>query len=72
MLEIHCHTCGGFIAEPGVISYRQPSDATLLAAPHTGLCSCSPAIVYGPPPGYLSWPGLAMESVERSRAAARN
>lgn len=70
MSEIHCHTCGGFIAEPGAISYRQPSDAPLMAAPHSGLCACTPAVVYGPPPGYVSWPGLA--SVERSRAAARN
>ncbi len=70
MREIHCHSCGGFIADPATVSYRLASDAAATAAPHTGLCTCQPSIVYGPPPGYLSWPGLA--SVDRSKAAARN
>jgi hypothetical protein len=69
MSEIHCHTCGGFITEPGGTSYRSP-DVTPIAVPHSALCTCVQAIVYGLPPGYLAWPGLA--SVARSSAAARN
>lgn len=70
MAEIHCHVCGGFIANPAGTSYLEPSDATPVAVPHSGLCGCTPAIVFGPPPGYVSWPGLA--SAARSKAASRN
>jgi creatinine amidohydrolase/Fe(II)-dependent formamide hydrolase-like protein len=70
MREIHCHGCGGLITDPARVSYRLASDAAATVAPHTGLCTCQPPIVYGPPPGYLSLPGLA--SVSRSKAAARN
>lgn len=70
MPEIHCHGCGGFIADPANVSYQLASDTTVTAVPRTGLCTCQPSIVYGPPAGYMSWPGLA--SVARSKAAARN
>jgi len=75
MSEIHCHTCGGFITDPATVSYQRPSGAAP-ATPHSALCACIPSIVYGPPPGYLAWPGLAALSsparIERSRAAAWN
>jgi hypothetical protein len=72
MIEIHCHNCGGFITDPGTVSYQAPS-AAAAAAPHSALCACIPSVVYGPPPAYLAWPGLAsFSSFERSRAAARN
>ena len=72
MSEIHCHTCGGFITDPSSVSYRVPSGAAA-AAPHSALCACIPSVVYGPPPGYLAWPGLTDASrMERSRAAGRN
>ena len=58
MTKIHCHTCGGCISDPTTVSYRLPDGTGAVAAPHTGLCSCAPAIVYGPPAGYLSWPAL--------------
>ena len=58
MVDIHCHTCGGFIGDPGPISYRVPLNPEDLAIPHSGLCACAPPIVYGPPPGYLSSPGM--------------
>ena len=70
MREIHCHGCGGLVTDPASVSYRLASDTAARTAPHSGPCSCAPPIVYGPPPGYLSWPGLA--SVARSKAAARN
>src|SRR5438876_2290336 len=70
MSEIHCHTCGGFITHPAGISYRLPSETVALAPPHSGLCTCCPSIVYGPPPGYLSLTGLP--SVDLRRMAARN
>ncbi len=58
MVEIHCHSCGGFIGDPRRISYRFPLNPAHVATPHTRLCSCSWPIVYGPPPGYLSSPGV--------------
>ena len=54
MTEIHCHTCGGFISDPVTVSYRLPADGVVAASPHTALCGCSPAIVYGPPPGWVT------------------
>jgi hypothetical protein len=57
-MDIHCHGCGGFIGDPGPISYRLPPELARPAIPHSGLCACTPPIVYGPPPGYLSSPGM--------------
>jgi len=75
MSEIHCHTCGGLVTDPSTVSYQAPSDATP-AGPHSALCACIPSVVYGPPPGYLAWPGLAnlpsLLGVQRSKAAAWN
>ena len=76
MSEIHCHNCGGFITDPGTVSYRKPVDGTVSKGPHSALCACIPSVVYGPPPGYLAWPGLqnlkGPSPMERSRAAAWN
>jgi len=58
MMPIHCHACGGFIGELGSISYRLPPAAAPPAAPRSGLCTCGGAIVYGPPPGHSSSPGM--------------
>jgi hypothetical protein len=58
MNEIHCDTCGGFITDLATVSYRLASAATVPAPPHSALCTCTPTIVYGPPAGYMSWPGL--------------
>jgi hypothetical protein len=75
MSEMHCHTCGGFITDPGAVSYQVPSGAEP-AIPHSALCACIPSVVYGPSPGYLAWPGLtnlsSPSAIERSRAAGRN
>jgi hypothetical protein len=75
MSEIHCHSCGGLITDPGAVSYQVPSGAEP-AIPHTALCACIPAVIYGASPGYLSWPGLtnlsSPSAIERSRAAGRN
>ena len=54
MTDIHCHTCGGFISEPVLISYRLPLSGGEAASPHTSLCECTPAIIYGPPPGWVT------------------
>ena len=67
MTEIHCHTCGGFIADPTTVSYRLADGTVAQAAPHTGLCGCAPAIVHGPPAGYLSWPALPRAIIPASR-----
>jgi len=58
MVHIHCHSCGGFISDRGAISYRLPPHPAHMAIPRSGLCACTPPIVYGPPPGYLSSPGM--------------
>lgn len=61
MAEIHCHYCGGFIANPGGTMYREASAATPAAIPHTGLCACDRAVVYGAAP-----------EVHNLRSASRN
>lgn len=73
MAEIHCHRCGGFIANPAGTTYQRPSDVTpppSPVTPHTGLCTCESALVNGEPAGYVSWPGLPAVHVLRS--ASRN
>lgn len=57
MADIHCHTCGGGIADPTTVSYRLPS-AHVETPAHAGVCACDQPIVYGPPAGYLSWPAI--------------
>lgn len=57
MVEIHCYNCGGFIAEPKLISHRlPPSDVhnEHAATPTSALCTCTPPVVYGPPEGRSS------------------
>jgi hypothetical protein len=71
MSEIHCHACGGFIINPGGVSYRLPSAAADRVPPRSGLCTCHQAVVYGPPPGYVSLPGVP-PSVDLRAMAARN
>ena len=58
MNDIHCHACGGAINDPATVSYRWVSGAIVSARPTDLLCSCTPAIVYGPPTGYMSWPAF--------------
>jgi len=58
MNQIHCHVCGGFVTDPAAVSYRRPVRSVVAAQPHSGLCPCAPAVVYGPPDGYMSSPGL--------------
>jgi hypothetical protein len=76
MNEIHCHVCGGFIKDPANVSYRKSPEGTIAAGPHSAICPCTPAIVYGISPGYLTWPGLAnlpvQDRIERSRVATQN
>ncbi|HEX4600033.1 MAG TPA: hypothetical protein VH116_01470 [Gemmatimonadales bacterium] len=57
-MEIHCHICGGFINDPGVIAYRLPVDAPSGVVPVSALCTCRTPTVYGPPPGHASSPGM--------------
>jgi len=54
MSEIHCHSCGGFISDPANISYQLKPSGSHTAIPKTSLCGCSPAVVFGAPPGYTS------------------
>ena len=50
MLEIHCHRCGGFIDNPVGTTYREASMGTPPAVPHSGLCTCRDALVFGATP----------------------
>jgi hypothetical protein len=58
MIELHCAHCGGFVTELRHVSYRPVSDGAVAAALTRELCACAPPIVFGPPPGYMSSPGL--------------
>ena len=58
MNEIHCHTCGGLVGDPATVSHRLASAAIVPALPQGTRCQCTPPIVFGPPSGYMSWPGL--------------
>jgi hypothetical protein len=58
MIQINCDTCGGSVRDPATVSYRLASGATVTAQPHDAPCACAVAIVYGPPAGYMSWPGM--------------
>ena len=58
MNEIHCHACGGSVSDPATVSYRLASAAIVPALPQSTRCQCTPPIVFGPPSGYMSWPGL--------------
>lgn len=67
MPEIHCHRCGGFIGNPAGTTYREASTVAPPAAPHSGMCVCGDAVVYGPAPTAQEPPG-----VYRLRSASRN
>ena len=57
--EIHCHKCGGFMSgDPMNIAYRLRLTRERPAVPHSGLCRCTPPVVFGPPPGYRSIPAM--------------
>lgn len=58
MVDIHCHACGGFISDPGRISHRLADDASAIAVPRSGICTCRESVVYGPPTGYVSVPAM--------------
>jgi hypothetical protein len=65
MLTIHCHFCGGFIANPAGVVYRE-ANASSPAVPHSALCACEHAVVYG------TAPGGGLRGVHYIRSASRN
>jgi hypothetical protein len=67
MNEIHCHVCGGSVRDPVTVSYRVASAAIIPAQPSGASCNCAPAIVYGPPAGYMSWPGWPSVSEDAAK-----
>jgi hypothetical protein len=69
MVTIHCHRCGGFIGSPDGTTYRDVPSATPAAVPHSGLCVCGHALVYGPQPEPAPHNS---RSVHRLRSASRN
>jgi len=69
MLEIHCHRCGGFIGNPAGTTYREAPHPTPPVVPHSGMCVCGAATVYGPAPENTA---TALRGVHRIRSASRN
>jgi hypothetical protein len=69
MLEIHCHRCGGFIGNPAGTMYREAPMGAPPVVPHSGLCVCGAATVYGPAP---EGAGRGQSGVHRIRSASRN
>ena len=65
MLTIHCHICGGFIANPTGTIYREPNHSAP-AVPHSALCNCAHAVVYG------ASPTVGLRGVHHIRSASRN
>lgn len=57
MINIHCHTCGGFVSDPRRVTHRLPLDGTVIAVPRTDLCSCTESVIFGPPAGRASSQG---------------
>jgi len=65
MPTVHCHLCGGFIANPAGTTYRAPDpSAPSAAVPHSALCACEHAVVYGIAPATMP--------LQRIRSASRN
>lgn len=64
MLDIYCHSCGGFICDPRHIEYQIPPNVAELSAPRSSFCSCSSPILYGPPPRTVPAPSLGLLSRE--------
>jgi len=69
MLEIHCHRCGGFIGNPAGTTYREAPNPAPPVVPHSGMCVCGEATVYGPAPESA---GTGLHGVHRIRSASRN
>lgn len=68
-MHTHCHRCGGFIASPGGTTYREAALATPVATPHSALCLCDHALIYGPPPAEREG---QLRGVHHLRSASRN
>jgi hypothetical protein len=58
MIDIHCHVCGGFITDPERISHRSADGASPPAVPKSATCQCTESVIFGPPVGYASVPGM--------------
>lgn len=64
MHAMFCHGCGGFMSYRKRLSYRLPAAGASRAPPHSGVCSCSVAILEGPPPGFASIRGMPHDKGE--------
>ena len=71
MPTIHCHFCGGFIADPAGITYREPDAASPPVVPHSALCKCEHSIVYGSAPA-AELGGELVRDIHNIRSASRN
>jgi hypothetical protein len=54
MLDIYCHSCGGFISDPRHIEYRLPPSVAELGTPRSSFCACRPPILYRSAPRVLA------------------
>jgi hypothetical protein len=60
---IHCHFCGGVVPARAKIEYRPPRSSAQVALPQSGICTCTPPIVYEDSP--LGDPPVDDEPVAR-------
>jgi len=67
MPTIHCHLCGGFIADPAGTTYRTPDAATPPAIPHSALCLCEHPVLSD-----AAEPAPSSGGVHHIRSASRN
>lgn len=69
-MHTHCHHCGGFIATSGGTTYREPSVTAPIATPHSALCRCDHALIYGESP--RAERERQLRGVHHIRSASRN
>jgi hypothetical protein len=58
MEQRRCGGCGGMIEDLSTVSYRLPDPKLDVPAPRHGPCRCATPIIYGPPAGFMSIPGM--------------
>lgn len=56
MLDIYCHSCGGFICDPRHIEFRLPAGTAEVAKPRSSFCCCRPPVLFRASPAYSSSP----------------
>ena len=64
MIEINCHTCGGFVVGQRYVSYRPPELLVARVEPSGAACPCEVPVIYGPPPGHRSYAAIPIRRLK--------